>query len=572
MVHARIVYVDGHRGTDQNDGLAPNRPVATIQQGAKIVQGGDLMIVRAGVYYETPVFDNLGSSLSKPVWILAQPRDSVTISGMWQEAATGKVHWKSEGQGVYSAPHGPALFGAYQNAFLYRLISVSDLHQAYASKVKVQMPPHGFAVENNRIYVRLPGNLNPNGQAVLFSSPTWGEPGRQAVVRISRSPYVILDGFRIVGSGTYCTQFSRDSHHAMVRNTVFSYCRYGVQLPDHSLIEWSEYTYPGFRDFSEQLRLLNGGWFRTFELVKKYHPAWLEGGLATTYGKDHASQHCEFRYNFLHETFDGESLGDFEDSQSHHNVYLYNYDNHIEMENWAGHGSRNLRLHHSLFLACPQGPISHQEKSIVGPHYVYRNVIYGWDDHGWPAWTLIKSKTPNAEAGIFYYHNLLWGAKTELFWDEAPRHNLHFRNNILIFIRNRNRQRGSLDSDYNLLVNPTQQPWLYGPHGKHLGTDPAALQFLDVAQLNFGIQAGSPAQNVGMALPGFNDHAIDSPDVGPFEVGEPSGPNWPRPRKTTFTSEPPPGWNGPLPPPEDTRSLTHKEPSLLQRLLNGLGR
>ena len=350
MVDARTVYVDGQRGSNRNHGLSPDQPVATIQRGAKIVRGGDLMIVRAGTYYENIELNALGSSADQPVWILAQPRGSVTISGMWKAAATGRVRWKPEGAGIYSARHGPVLFGAYNDTFLFRFRSLKkDLMIGWADQVQMRMPLHGFAVQKRRLYVRLPGGVDPNGQSLRFSPPTWGESGRTSVIKIHQSPHVILDGFRIEGSGTYCVRIGRESHHATIRNTVFAYCRYGAQLPDHSVIEWSEYTYPGFRDFSEQVRQLNGHTLRTFDLVKNYQPAWLEGGIATSYGKDHASKHCEFRYNFLHETFDGERLGDFEASASHHNVYLYNYDNHIELETWAGHGSRNLRVHHSLF-------------------------------------------------------------------------------------------------------------------------------------------------------------------------------------------------------------------------------
>lgn len=149
-----------------------------------------------------------------------------------------------------------------------------------------------------------------------------------------------------------------------------------------SIVEWSEYVYPGFYEFAENIRLLKGGENNTlvFTLVKKYHDSvLLEGGLAESYGLSGTSVDCEFRYNFLHEAFDGEKLGDFEFSESHHNVYMYNYDNHNELESWAGFGSRELRLHDSLLLACPNGPISHQddqENGIVGPQYVYRDVIY----------------------------------------------------------------------------------------------------------------------------------------------------------------------------------------------------
>jgi len=540
----KIVYVSASTGDDANDGLYPDSAFATIGRAAEIVRGGDQLIVTPGVYYEQPVFWNLGSSAERPVWIRAQPRGHATISAMWREAALGLVAWEDEGDGVYSVDHGPSLFGAHNGTFLFRFNSVADLRAGRAESADLNLPPYGFAVEGGRIFVKLSGGIDPNGEPILLSPPSWDEPGWiQAVIEVCASPYVILDGFRIEGSGTSGVYFNSDSVAPTVRNTVLSYCVLGLRLPDDSIVEWCEYGYPGFYDFAEDVRLLNNDDIQTiYTLVKEYHdPVWLEGGIADTYGSSGlTSVDCEFRYNYIHESFDGEKLGGFEFSESHHNVYMYNYDNHVEMETWAGFGSRELRLHDSLFLACPMGPISHQEPSIVGPHYVYRNVVYGLDEHGWPSWTQIKSSAPGATEGIFYYHNVLWGARGGLFWES--RENLHFRNNIFIFTHNWDEESGPFDSDYNLLVNDTDKTWLYEPNGDYLGDDPAALGFLDVDSLNFGISAGSPAEDAGVYIPGFNDGAPGGPDIGPFEVGDGPGPDWPRPRETVFTSAVPERW------------------------------
>jgi hypothetical protein len=544
----RTIYVNATSGNDSNDCLAADRACRTIQRGANVVRGGDRMIVGPGTYYEAPSFQNLASSSTSPVWILSETPGAARISGMWKEAALGQVSWQDDGGGVYSAPHGPALFGSYNGTFLFRSKTVTDLRNANAGGVNT--PSHGFAAENGRIYVRLPNAANPNGKSILFSPPTWGETGALEVVRVSGSPYVILDGFVFEGSGTFCVTFSQSSTFPTVRNSRFEYCRYGVQLPDNSLVEWSEYSYPGFYDFAETVRQANGGAFRIFDLIKNYWPGTMEGGLADTYGSSGTSRNCEFRYNFLHDSFDGESLGDFEYSESHHSVYRHNYDDHIEMENWAGHGSRELRLHDSLFLSA--GLISHQETRLVGPQYVYRNVVIPYDSHAAANWTILKTKAANATPGIYFYHNLFWGNSTELFWEEESRAHIHFRNNILVFQRNRNSATATtLDSDYNLLVNDVDKPFLYGSHGSYLGTNPSVLGFLDAAGLNFGILATSPAVNRGVSLPGFNDSAPGGPDIGPFESGVNPGTEWPRPRRTVYTTAPPERWNG-GPPPGDT--------------------
>jgi hypothetical protein len=65
----------------------------------------------------------------------------------------------------------------------------------------VATPPHGFAVENGRLFLRLPDGADPNGEPVLLSSPSWNYgPGARSIFRVEHSPYVILDGLRIEGS------------------------------------------------------------------------------------------------------------------------------------------------------------------------------------------------------------------------------------------------------------------------------------------------------------------------------------------------------------------------------------
>lgn len=532
-VQNRVFYVDASGGDDTNNCLALNSACKSIQGAAKMLRGGDTLIVKAGTYYESLRFKNLRSSRKNPVLIKAEPRGSARISGMWEQAAVGKVQWQDVGDGIYSATHGPMLFGSYKHTFLFRLNSIEELRNAEAKTRSgtVKLPPYGFAFKRGKIYIRLPGNTDPNGKSILLSPPSWREPGRQSVITVDDSPGFILDGFYIEGSGTVCVNFDKNSTSAVVRNTIFQYCRYGMRLPDKSLVEWSEYTYPGFIDFAEKVRRLNNGKQKIFNLVKEYHASnWLEGGLADSYGRKGTSRYCEFRHNFMHETFDGESLGDFEYSESHHNVYFSNFDDHVEMESWAGHQSRELRLHHNLFLSA--GLISHQETSLKGPQYIYRNVWYYYDDHGASSWTIIKSKAPNANGGIHYYNNLLWGVTGELFWES--RHHLHFRNNLFIFKRNQNwKSATELDSKNNLLINDDDKPWLYGHHGLYLGTDPSVFNFNDRANLDFGIKSNSVVIGKGVEITGLEDIGSTT-DIGPFGITDNPGMEWPRPRRTVF--------------------------------------
>lgn len=543
---ARVLHVD-QRASAGGDGSEPH-PLRTISAAAAIARGGDQVIVAEGIYFERPVFKTLDSSADRPVWIKAERPGTVTISAMWQEAAEGRAAWRAVGKGIYAAPHEPPLFGHFDDKFLFRFNTVEDLLLGKAGDI--EMPPYGFGTENGLVYVRLPGDLDPNGLKVKFSAE------KAAVLRIANSPYVIVDGFRIEGAGDgRCIAFDAESHHAIVRNTVLTACRHGVRLADHGLIEWSEYSYPGFHDFAEDIRRRNGRTNAVYDLVKDYHAKnWLEGGLAVSFGRDHASKHTEFRYNFIHQTFDGEQLGQFEYASSHHNVYMHNYDNHVEFENWAGHGARELRLHDSLLLAAALGPLSHQDASaengMVGPHHVYRNVVFGFDAHGWNSRTVIKSKVQNPSfRGLYYENNLLWsdGRSPDdqgtrqgpgyLFWDDQRRDIFALRNNIVIFNEaNDNKKRGVFNADYNAYVNAIDMPWLRGPNGAYLGTDPSVLRFNNVEALNFGLRPDSPI--AAITAPAATKSGR-SASIGPFAPGQDPGNAWPRPRRTVFTTSQP---------------------------------
>ena len=523
-------YVDAQTGDDARDGSSPEQAVATLTRGAELLGPGDLLLVGPGTYYEQPTFDGQGGQ----VWIRAEPLGGATVSGNWPEAARGEVAWTDEGDGIWSAEHGPAVGGSHEGRFLFRFESVEDLRAGEAAGVEV--PPYGFAHEDGRIHLRLDG-ADPNGESVELGAPTWGEEGAlPAVVWIEDAPGVIFEGFRLEGSATQCLWVAPDSPEATVRNTVFTNCVNGAVLPQRSVLEWSEYSYEGFYDFADALIDLNGAVRTVYTLVKEYPPTVVyEGGLALAHGYlGVPTEGCEFHHNFVHEAFDGEKLGFFADSESHHNVYLYNYDNHVEMEGGYDLGSANLRLHHNLMLACPLGPISHQGAGIVGPQYVHDNVVLEYDEAHGHTWTQLKTELPNATEGVFVFHNTMQAGHTTLFYEDGDR--LQLRNNILIF-SDEYSDTTELDSDHNLLVNADDEPWLRGEHGAWLGDDPAALLLDDF----YVPQDGSPAVAAGVVLEGLDQEALD---IGAFELGEAIDEDWPRPRETVFLCDLPERWQG----------------------------
>lgn len=559
----RTIWVDQANGDDSWSGLSKKDAVKTISRGADLVRGGDVMIVRPGIYYETPVFQDLDSSKQKPVWILSEQPGAAVISGLWSEAEQGRARWTGIGDGLYRADHGDSFMGEAEGRFLFRYKSLADLE---APSVKgIMKPSYGFAHEGDQVYLRLPSGGDPNGISVRLTNQF-----EQTIVSIENAPYVILDGFAITGAGgTEAIRADRKSHHLTLRNLIVTHSRIAAKLPDKSLFEWSEYSYPGFYNFVDDLIDLNQGGEGDgnnepiYNLVKKYFSkkgnSWLEGGVAESF--DVPSRDVEFRYLYIHQVFDGQRLGAFVDTSSHHNICNYVYDDCVEFEHWRpSHPASNLHVHDSLLMNAMGSALSHQDATdgMRGPHYVYRNVIYNTDyKHAHPVF-LIKNRSLTASDEIIYHHNLMqnwrgtnkgWGKTNWLFWDNkkgTPEH-LTFRNNIILFdqLTDRNDQ-ASPDSDFNILVNATDNQKLRGRQGMYLGQDNMALRFKNEARLDFGLRQGSPAIDAGAPLPeDWPDtrHVVGKPDIGPFELGDDPGPDWPRPRRTVFTSAPPERWH-----------------------------
>ena len=537
----RTIWVDGKNGNDSNNGLSQGQAFKTIGKGANTVRGGDVMIVRPGKYYEKPTFSNLGSSANNPVWILSEVPGQAVISGLWREADQGNVNWNSEGNGVYSASHGDVYSGTYNNSFLFRYKSKGDLEAG--SVAGVRKPTYGLGVGGGRVYIRLPGNANPNGKSIQIT-----DQFSQVLVNVRNSPYVILDGFAIEGAGdTHAIDVDTSSTHVTLRNLNFSNSREGARVPNNTIFEWSEYSYPYFYEFADDIIDLNGGDTRKlYDIVKEYFSssgnAHLEGGIAK--GHSTAPRNAEFRYNYMHQVFDGEQLGQFVDSVSHHNVYNYGYDNHVQFESWrSGHPARNLRFHDNLLMnGAP--PLSHQDTSggMQGPHYVYRNVLKITDPkHSRTHWLL---KTLNVKnKNIYYYHNTFDLTDGRLHWEDGDK--LIMRNNIFMFDNGRQGDQGTPDRQNNFLVNNNNIGTITGNGGRFLGSNRSALNFNDINNFNFGLQSGSPAIDAGTTIPASwpDTHQTNgTPDVGAFEAGENPGNNWPRPRSTAYTIEEPDRW------------------------------
>jgi len=392
-----------------------------LPQRLSQLKPGQNLVVSPGVYYGTLNIKNAAAAS-----IVAETPGTVRISGLWKGADLGKTKWVKE-QGVWSAPHADSFMGAAQGCFLFRYKTVADLKAARVAGVT--KPAYGYAYQGKKIYLQMPAKGDPNGKSVKLA-----DKKSQNIVKITNSPGLRIDGFCFEGSGDAdAILFDAKSINPVLRNCVFEYCRRAARLPHGSLVEWCEYTYPGFKKFFDQLFDLNKGKGEViFDLVKKYWAAKgnaaIEGGFAESVYPG-GSEGCEFRFNYYHQLFDCSRLGAFKGkkgkkgklrrTESHHNVFQYAYDNFVEFENWsAKRPTTGLHLHHCLLLDCIAGPLSHQDSTnngMKGDHLVSHNILRSTAPKRYHPPYLIKLlNLQNVKKPIVYEFNYL---------EQAPGHN-----------------------------------------------------------------------------------------------------------------------------------------------------
>ncbi|MEM6333243.1 MAG: hypothetical protein AAF823_07895 [Planctomycetota bacterium] len=592
-VAGRVFYVHASSGDDAADGRSPQTAWRTLQAAVDRVQPGDALIVGPGSYYQPTlrVRDRAGTA-QRPIYIRAEPLGEATVSSAWPDAAEGLVEWHREADGVWSAPfparkRDPKTFGGFVAAdgteyMLFGMRSLADLlsdkapiwkqWDRYGPDRPMPWPGYGFALEAGRCWLRTPNGEDPNGKRVVIATHADHE---SSAVHIDNSPHVILDGLRFEGAGDKAVKAERNSPYLTVRNAVIEYCRHGVGPDDHGLIEWSEYTFPGYKRFADELvRRVRADGVRVanpmFGWVKRYHGARTEGHLlgrpwtAPRNNRGVGPRFCEGRFNFSHQAFDGDAPGAWSDSRVHSSVYLYTYDNAIEMEAGRHSPGRNVHVHDNLIIASLYGTISHQDTTDLpmGPQYVYRNVILGnfpegyrgpdrvvtgpvdSADDAWQPWVVCKFLAPNANA-ITYAHNFIWMRGGGLIWKKpetaSTRRKMAWVNNVIAFDQGLTNYEGqhAFRADANAWVGPGQRRDLQGPRGLNLGSL-SSLELRDIDALDLRPLPGSPLIDAAGPMQDLQPAADGRPDIGPFEAGTFDGPvpgdTWPRPRVRVFNA------------------------------------
>ena len=562
---SRRVFVNGATGSDSNDGLSSGTAKETIQGGVNIAQAGDVITVADGTYAPWAL-SNVSGTASERIWLVAENRGQVIVSNMWAAALAGTEVWADEGGGTWSATHGNFYVGSYDPGdgakMLFHFDSQASLE---ATTVEgIDHPGYGLAHETGTVYIRLPGGADPNNETIYIT-----DSETQILADFNNCDYWIIDGFVFQGAGTtWAIDFDSSSESPIIRNCVAEYSRGLARIPDNTLMEWCEYTFPGQDRYIVDLIVLNGDTSSGFfDLVKDHYAsggnALLEGGMYET--SSNPSENCEFRYCYIHEVFDGERAGCCNNSKSHHNRYERNADNDVEFEHFASTSpAENLEHYCCLHLDPYDAPLSHQDATAAqdmrGPHYIYRNVVSFTLARSHP-FALIKNRRlhPTLFTEIAYYHNWLergdgsssgFGTIEWIWWDanDADQNSdfITLQNNIIIAEGGITESAGDDPvSLNNALVNTGDYAAARGTNGIYLGTSRDDV----VATPNFTLKPDSPVRRLASAVdPAWPDNSDlagisnAADDIGCFPYGYQPGKDWPRPGERLFDTNPPAAW------------------------------
>jgi len=406
---AKIWYVDS-RGDNNNSGQSPEQSFKTIQKACDVVDVGDTVVVRGGVYFENIQLRRKGTADSPIVFKTDQVAlNGVVITGAMPPIRRGEAEWRLEdkGLGLYSTPlaHRPARV-LYSGTDLMPYNTLENLRTFQVGKYPG--PRHGYAVDNSRLYIRLHfpssqynyGPADPK-QHVIAVAPSTGAGERGDEMKkpdfynwgiLTDGPaYVIIDGFTFETPG-FAGVLIQGSH-VTIRNSWFRGCRtaiYGMNLTNGEkasdiTVEYCDYTqYPTYRDIEEIIEL-----YGVDPAVRKLGEFWWArkaGG--TSPGRVSTSLEYEgpgfvrvgrrwvLHHNYIHDVLDGfawNGIGWGQDVEIAYNRIERCVDNAIETENHAA----NVRVHHNEIVDAFM-PLSWQPLDGLpwpGPIYFYRNIV-----------------------------------------------------------------------------------------------------------------------------------------------------------------------------------------------------
>ncbi|MBN2498947.1 MAG: right-handed parallel beta-helix repeat-containing protein [Deltaproteobacteria bacterium] len=239
--------------------------------------------------------------------------------------------------------------------------------------------------------------------------------------------------------------------------------------------------------------------------------------------------------------------GFFENTDVHDNYCEGTTDEGVEIDG----GNANVRIWNNVTY---RGNVGFSIAAVVvGPAYIFRNVVYGMQDH-WVGDCLGVKSGETGTGAAYFYHNTfyladgsacngrIWG--TADYGGDGAASNVFYRNNIIhaysrVFSESESDSRP--DADYDLVADVDQSDGVFAKWGGAFYEDfesfVSATQqerngihdlpaFVDADGADFRLAAGSPGMDRGQVIAGFNDSSSAwpfhgaGPDIGAYESGQ----------------------------------------------------
>ncbi len=417
---AKDWHVDGKTGSNDHDGSS-TAPFQTVQKAASVVEPGDTVIIRPGLYLESVYLQRFGTK-DQPIVFRADKvqKNRVIISAADPDIRLGKVKWELVDQALqlYAVPYTqlqPSRM-LYSGTDLYPY-SALELLKSFQATAGIPGPKHGFYLdtEAKRLYVRLRpdskyGSTDPNQHTMAVAPPPnpppkgpqdkdrklpqnrWRQTNFDITAPFGTSLFVVLDGLTFETPGRSAVFAGGDD--LLIRNCYFLGCWrggvlgrfYNKQVDGYSKAsnritlehcEW--HNFPVYSDVMELLDDVRSGRATVPELARYHH--WVhksnsggaviayETGIANRLGDKWTIRNC-----WIHDCFEGLAGGwTSNDLLLEGNLFERCVDNAIQTESHAA----NCHIRNNRFVDVFQS-VSWQPLDGLpwpGPIYVYQNLF-----------------------------------------------------------------------------------------------------------------------------------------------------------------------------------------------------
>ena len=560
--NAATIWVSKVDGDNGDDGLSEVNAKLTIQGGIDAASTGDLILVKPGIYYESPTI-----SAKDDIWLLAHPRGDARISTVGNTAARdGTATWTSEGDDRWSVADGgdePVTMGYDDGTTQWFLpwLQCGDLtgHTVTGggscNSATPSIPERGFCLTGGDIFARFPNNDDPNGAAVIILPTKFTGTGLNLV----NADDIIIDGFYFEAAQDACVDGDVNSTGTLIRNTEFEYCGVAAKLSTGGTVKWVRHSAPGLYDYeveaTHDFGESNAQAAAAFQLAKEYDPkddndctaVALEGGFLQGF----ASTALTVEDVVLFSVFDGLTLDGQSGSTYSRAIFQGLTDNAIEFELDVGTGGLNNRVTDCYMIGLGFEPFSFQTSDQITVTMDHCILEFDSDDYQDNINRWIKNSNLHVDSTVELYNNLIQ-MQFKDFYSNVSEIDTDYtmRNNIFVADSGGGDGSPTLTVSNNIFVRATENTTYTDNDGIFL-TGTSTINW--VSELtNYAITSGSVAIDAGIVESGITDGFTGSaPDIGPFDVSETPGPvltTWPRPFIRTYDLDTPAGWTGDLPP------------------------